>query len=299
MASWQMSAVSTFIRFAYKRHFATVRAGRSTLARAKGSSAPPRAVTKRYDVHHRLVRGFDVYVVRSAAAPPSRDAVIYLHGGAYTSEIVKQHWALIAYIARRSRLDVHVPIYGLAPRHHALEARDLVTTTIAGLTPDYRACYLLGDSAGGGLALLAAQAVAGRPGTPVAGLTAIAPWLDLSLSNPAIDDIEPGDPWLTRAGLRTIAEVWADGLPLTDARISPLYGDLAALPPLQVLVGTRDIAVADCRTLRDRLPAGVPLTYHEEIGAIHAYPLLPVPEAQVARRAIVDQIHATLGGTGT
>ena len=58
-------------------------------------------------------------------------------------------------------------------------------------------------------------------------------------------------------------------------------------------MGTRDITVADCRLLRDRIPAGAPLTYHEEPGAIHAYPMLPVPEAAVARRAIVAHIRAT------
>ena len=65
------------------------------------------------------------------------------------------------------------------------------------------------------------------------------------------------------------------------------------LPPLQILVGTRDITLPDCRLLRDRLPASVPLTYHEEVGAVHVYPLLPVPEARAGRQAIVDHIRAT------
>jgi monoterpene epsilon-lactone hydrolase len=300
MPSWQMTAVATFIRLAYKRRFATEEAGRSLLARPKGPSAPPRAVTKRYDVERGRTEGFDVYVVRSrrAGAPPGRrHSVVYLHGGAYTSEIVKQHWALIAHVADRSGCDVHVPVYGLAPHHHAPEALALVTRLISDLSPDDRTCYLVGDSAGGGLALAATQAVAATPGRPVAGLTIIAPWLDLSMSNPAIDAVERVDPWLTRAGLRPVADSWANGLPLTDPRLSPLYGDLADLPPLQLLVGTRDITLPDCRALRDRLPPDAAVAYHEEPDAIHAYPLLPVPEARAARQAIVDHIHATLRAT--
>ncbi len=291
MPSWQMRAVATVIRPFFKREFASEAAGHAMLARPKGSPAPTRAVTRRHRVDRRQVHGRDVYVVRPgrADAAPSARALVYLHGGAYTNAIVKQHWALIGHLAARTGCDVHVPLYGLAPAHHGLEALDLVTAVIGELSGDGRACYLVGDSSGGGLALLATQASPRR----VAGLTVIAPWLDLSMGNPGIAAVEPHDPWLSRAGLRPIADAWAHGLPLTDPRLSPLYGDLTELPPTQVLVGTRDITVADCRALRDRMPPGAPLTYHEEPGAIHAYPMLPVPEAAVARRAIVAHIRAT------
>lgn len=289
MASWQMRGVALFARLAYRRKFVTEAAGRRTLARAKGSSAPPRALARRFDVIQDQVRGFDVYRVRSRPAA-DRPVVIYLHGGAYTSEIVAQHWSLIGHLADRTGCDVHVPIYGLSPEYHGLQALELVTEVIRDLAGQGRRCYLAGDSAGGGLALLAAQATGGE----VAGLTLLAPWLDLTMSNPGIDAIEPYDPWLARPGLRPLAAAWTGGLALDDPRLSPIYGDLENLPPLQILVGTRDITLADCRTLRDRLPGSVPLTYHEEPGALHVYPLLPVPEARAGRQAIVRHIRETL-----
>ena len=297
MSSWQMQGVAAFVRLAYKRRFATEAAGRATLAKAKGRSAPPPGIRKRCAVAHRQVNGRDVYVLRSRrAAGPSEHSVVYLHGGAYASEIVKEHWALIAYLAEQTGHDVHVPIYGLAPQHHALEALDLATKLITDLSANGRRCYLTGDSSGGGLALLAAQAVAEDPGQPVAGLTVIAPWLDLTMTNPGIPAVERTDPWLTRAGLHPIAAAWAGGVPLTDPRLSPISGRLDNLPPLQVLVGTRDITLPDCRLLRDRATTpGTSLTYHEEPGAIHNYPLLPVPEARPGRQAIVAHIRATLG----
>jgi acetyl esterase/lipase len=287
--------VAAFVRLAYKRRYATESAGRKLLAKAKGRSSPPPGIRKRCVVAHRQVHGQDVYVLRSRrAAGPSEHSVIYLHGGAYTSEIVKEHWALVAHLAESTGCDVHVPIYGLAPQHHALEALGLVTKLITEQSGNGRRCYLAGDSAGGGLALLAAQAFAGDPAQPVAGLTAIAPWLDLTMSNPEIPAVERIDPWLTRAGLHPIAAAWAGGVPLTDPRLSPLYGRLDDLPPLQLLVGTRDITLPDCRALRDRLAPGTPLTYHEEPGAIHDYPLLPVPEAKPAREALIEHIRKSL-----
>jgi acetyl esterase/lipase len=75
-----------------------------------------------------------------------------------------------------------------------------------------------------------------------------------------------------------------------------MYGRLDDLPPVQVLVGTRDITVCDCRVLRDRIAPGASLTYHEEADAIHAYPLLPVPEARAARAAIVGHVRSAFAG---
>ncbi|MEV6300875.1 alpha/beta hydrolase [Actinoplanes sp. NPDC051861] len=280
MASWQMSVVAGFTRLVYRRRFVTEAAGHRTLARPKGSAAPPSFLTKRFEVTRENVWGFDVYRVRSGAGA-DRPVVVYLHGGAYTSEIVRQHWSLIGHIAGHTGCDVHVPIYGLAPRHHGLEALEFVTKAIRDLG---RPVYLAGDSAGGGLALLAAQA-----SENVVGMTLIAPWLDLTMSNPGIDAIEPHDPWLARPGLRPIADAWTGGLALDDPRLSPIYGNLSGLPPMQVLVGTRDITMADCRTLREKIPG---MTYVEVPGALHDYPLLPVPEARAGRRAIVEHIRS-------
>ncbi|KHD75784.1 alpha/beta hydrolase [Actinoplanes utahensis] len=291
MASWQMGVVAAFVRLVYRRRFLSEAAGLRTLRRSKGASAPPKSLTRAYAVSTTREHGFDLHRVRPSGAGTGV-TVLYLHGGAYTSEIVRQHWSLIGWLAGRTGHEVVVPIYGLAPAHQGLQALDFVTAVIAAETARGRRVYLAGDSAGGGLALLAAQAVGG-PAGGVAGVTAIAPWLDLSISNPEVDLIEPHDPWLKRPGLRPIAAAWAGDVPLRDPRLSPLFGDLSALPPLQILVGTCDITLADCRLLRDRLPAGVPLTYHEEPGAIHDYPLLPVPEARAGRSAIADHIRRT------
>lgn len=298
-----MRAVAGFTRLAYQRRFASEAAGLRALARPKGPSGPPAAIRRRYAVSTTRDHGFDLHRVRPPG-PATGVTVVYLHGGAYTSEIVSQHWALIGHLATRTGHEVIVPIYGLAPAHNGLQALAFVTAVIAAETGRGRRCYLVGDSAGGGLALLAAQAAGDGteprtgPAGAVAGVTAIAPWLDLSISNPEVDRIEPHDPWLRRPGLRPIAAAWADGVPLQDPRLSPIFGDLTRLPPVQILVGTRDITLPDCRLLRDRLPSTVPLTYHEQPGAVHVYPLLPVPEARGGRQAVIDHLSSVTGGPG-
>ena len=203
--------------------------------------------------------------------------MVYLHGVRYTNEIVEQQWGFVGHLARTVGCEVLVPVYGLAPAHHAPEALALVSDLLTDLVADGRRCVLAGDSAGGGLALAAAQLASPEVRHAVAGLVLIAPWVDLTMVNPAIDEIEPHDPWLTRAGLHPIARSWADGIPLDDPRVSPLHGELGGLPPVEVWVGTRDITLPDCRELGARMPAGAAFALHVEDGAIHDYPLLPAP----------------------
>ncbi|HET6969146.1 MAG TPA: alpha/beta hydrolase fold domain-containing protein, partial [Ornithinibacter sp.] len=219
MASWQMKAVALYVRWTRKKRYATEAAGLAFLHSVKGPSAPPtRDVLAACEVSTHQVQGRDVHVVRRRGATASGDTgvVVYLHGGAYTNEIVEQQWAFVAHLARRTGCDVHVPIYGLAPHHTATEALDLVTQVVEGVIAAGRACILAGDSAGAGLALVVAQQARREVRDRIAGLLLVAPWVDLAMTNPEIEAVEPTDPWLTRAGLHPIARSWAGELPVED-----------------------------------------------------------------------------------
>jgi acetyl esterase/lipase len=296
VASLQMRAVALYVRLTRKKRYATEDAGIAFLHSQKGPSDPPRDALARCQVTTHEVHGRDVHVVRRRGAATAKDGgvVVYLHGGAYTNEIVEQQWTFVAALARQTGCEVHVPVYGLAPHHSALEALDLVTDIVTGVVDAGRRCVLAGDSAGGGLALVAAQSAPTRVREGIAGLLLIAPWVDLTMTNPEIAEIEPTDPWLTRAGLHPIARSWAGELSVDDPRVSPLHGDLGDLPPVEVWVGTRDITLPDCRELGRRMPSGVPFALHVEDGAIHDYPLLPAPEGRAARREIAARVSSLL-----
>jgi len=299
MASWQMRAVALYVRATRKKRYATREAGLAFLHSAKGPSDPPAKALGDSRVSTHRVRGRDVHVVRGPGHTASAaGAVVYLHGGAYTNEVVDQQWAFVAALAARTGVEVHVPIYGLAPHHTASEAVDLVAEVVHGLVAQGRSVVLLGDSAGGGLALVAAQQAAPAVRQRVAGLLLIAPWIDLTMANPAVDAVEPTDPWLTRAGLHPIARSWAGDLALDDPVVSPLFGDLTGLPPVEVWVGTRDITAPDCRELERRMPDGAAFALHVEDGAIHDYPLLPTPEGRAASREIGERVTALLAASG-
>lgn len=68
---------------------------------------------------------------------------------------------------------------------------------------------------------------------------------------------------------------------------------MTTVPPIDLYVGDRDITVADCQLLRDRL-AQDHIRYHEERGAVNVYPLLPTPEGRAARRDTIAHIKTAL-----
>jgi acetyl esterase/lipase len=273
-----------------KRRYRSETSGRELLTHSIPPAPPPAELAGRRSVER--LAGFELDVVRPVVrrTAPAAGALVYLPGGAFVNGIATQHWSLIAFLAEATGHEVYLPRYGLAPRHTADEAMRFLDAVLARLRP-VGPLHLLGDSAGGNLALLLAQAYPGDPA--LAGLTLIAPWLDLAMGNPGVDAVEPTDPWLGRAGLRPIAAAWAGARDLRDPAVSPLFGRLDTLPPTQVYVGSRDITLPDCRLLAER--AGPTLELVVEQGSPHVYPLLPTPEGRRARDAIVRHVQRTLG----
>jgi acetyl esterase/lipase len=292
VTSWQTVAVRGYLRATRKKRYRTHEAGLRSMAHALPAAPAPDDLAGRITTG--ALGGGEVVTVRPRPdAVSGAGALVYLHGGAFVNGIQSQHWTLVAHLADRTGRDVHVARYPLAPAADVTDGEAFLAALHERLAPQ-APLHVLGDSAGGTLTLLLAQAHAGD-GT-IAGLTLIAPWLDLSMTNPAIDAVERRDPWLTRAGMLPIATHWAAGRGLTDATVSPLHGDLGGLPPTLVLVGSRDICRPDCDRLRELAPPTADLTVHVEPGSPHDYPLLPTPEGRRARNEITAHVLRTLSG---
>jgi monoterpene epsilon-lactone hydrolase len=296
MPSLQMRAVSVVLRLTRKRQMATVERARKRIEAPKGSSEPPAAVRKRHDVSSRQVEGFPCHTVAPRGTPATH-AAVYLHGGAYISEISAQHWTLVSRLADAG-VRVEVPSYGLAPQHTYREAYPFLAAVYQQLLTDIdaSAITLVGDSAGGGLALGFAQTLLETDLPQPRRLVLISPWLDLTLSNPGLDAVR--DPWLNSVGLAEAAKAWAGGDDPAGPRLSPLNGPLSGLAPIDVYVGTRELCLPDVLLLQDRCAtegAKPQITVCE--GAVHVYPLVPAPEGRAAARRIVEEMsHAVAAG---
>ena len=97
---------------------------------------------------------------RRSGAPARPGSILYLHGGAYCVGSPATHRALTSRLARVTGLPVFSADYRLAPEHPFPAALDDAVAAYRALRAD-GPVILIGDSAGGGLAL--APMCPGRP----------------------------------------------------------------------------------------------------------------------------------------
>jgi acetyl esterase/lipase len=224
-----------------------------------------------------------------------RGNVVYAHGGGWVHEIAPQHWALCAAVAAEAGAAVTIAIYPLIPFGTAAQVVQGFVELVLANRETYGNVCLAGDSAGGQIALSSALVLRDDHGVRLPGTLLIAPALDLSLTNPEIEVVQPRDPWLGVPGTRVLIEHWRGDLEIADPRVSPLVADLRGLGPLTVFCGTDDILHPDTRLLVDAARgAGVAVDYHEGRGLPHVYPLTPTPEGRAARGVIIERLRSSL-----
>jgi acetyl esterase/lipase len=250
--------------------------------------APPARLDGDVDVVIHWRGTWAIYEVSPRHVAPVGDA-LYLHGGAYIYEITSIHWNLVARLASATSTRFTVPVYPLAPRATASDVVPTATDIVADLINEVgtNGLALMGDSAGGGMALAVAMQLRDR-GLPAPRHTVlISPWLDVSMSDPSIPALDRVDPILAPAGLKVAASMYRGTLDERDPLVSPIHGELRDLGPITMFSGTHDILNADARRLVHlAAETGLSLDYREAPGMIHAYPLLPMPEGERARKAI-------------
>lgn len=279
-----------------KHRFSSAQALHEEIRRRRkiGRADPSPRLLARHEISMELVAGVEVYTVRPRGTGSGRQ-ILYLHGGGYVFDIVSQHWDFIGKLVDALGATVIVPIYPLAPEH---TYRDV----FAGMLPLYdqivqrqppASLTVMGDSAGGGMALALAQ-IARDSGRALPGrLVLMSPFVDATGSNPGIDALEPLDPMLSKPGGIECGRVYAGGDPVTLPQVSPIYGSLRDLPPVTLFIGTHDVLLPDCRAFRLLAQEqGLPLRYYEYEGMFHVWMLLPMPEADAAFAQIVAAVQA-------
>ena len=220
----------------------------------------------------------------------SGGALIYLHGGAYVYPMVAGQWGVVEGLIDRTGLPVIIPDYPLAPNHTAAEAFDFVQPIIDEAQAEFGRVILFGDSAGGGLALSLAMQRRDTGARQVDGLVLYAPWVDVTMTNPRIEEVQRRDRVLRVPGLAWAGRAWAADLDPTDPRVSPLYGDPAGLPPMRIFQGDADILGPDTiEFARKAARAGVDVRLRVEPDGFHVYvlgvPIIPEAEAALDRSA--------------
>lgn len=226
------------------------------------------------------------------------DAVIlFLHGGGYIAGSPKTHRSFSSWLARESKVPVMSLDYRLAPEHVFPSALDDAVIAAQSLARRGLRVVLAGDSAGAGLAIATALRLRDEGESFVRGLVLICPLTDLTETSESLRTNEHSEPLL---GLRHRARVvgsYAGATPLTHPYLSPVYANLAGLPPMIVEASRMEVLWDDARRFVEAArSAGCEVAFHPHDGLAHDWQLMvPItPESVTSTRRLGAWVAARM-----
>jgi acetyl esterase/lipase len=184
--------------------------------------------------------------------------LLYLHGGGYVVGSANAYRLFVSHLATRLKARVLVPEYRVAPENPfpaAFEDAVAAYRWLLNQGIDTQSLAIAGDSCGGGLTI-ATLATARDAGLPMAaGAFVISPWVDLEVSGESGISKAKEDKILEVAALQGMAGAYLGATSPRTPSASPLYANLAGLPPLLIQVGSSEILLDDANRLAARAGA--------------------------------------------
>jgi monoterpene epsilon-lactone hydrolase len=233
--------------------------------------------------------------------PRPKRAILYLHGGGYCIGSPYSYRVMTGALAKSSGIAVYAPDYRLAPENPHPAALDDALAAWHGLVAQGfmpRSIAVVGDSAGGGLAVSMCLALRNSRERLPGALALISPWIDLAGTGEAFVARAQRDPMLSPDGLRRWAREYLGELAPDHPACSPLYAELGGLPPTLIHVGTEEVLHTDSiRLAAHARRAGVDVRLREFEGLWHDFHLHVglLRESGVAIRDIAEFIQQHLG----
>ena len=237
------------------------------------------------------------------SAPESRleRVILYLHGGSFAFRFPNAHAALASRLCRRLGARALIPDYRLAPENPFPAAPEDCHAAYRGLLAqgiDPGSLVLLGDSAGGNLALVTIHRAraAGEPLPSCAVL--LSPALDCTLTSPSMADYDGRDPMLQLSTLLVLRRCYVPSPhQYTDPEVSPLFTDFSGFPPLFLQAGSTEMLRDEAIRGADKAhAAGVDVELELWPGAPHAFQIAEfLPEATLAIHHIARFVRMRTG----
>jgi salicylate hydroxylase len=232
-----------------------------------------------------------------AVDAPGGNVVLHFHGGGYLIGSAKGSLEYASRLAGAVDGTCYTVDYRLAPEHpYPAAIDDAVASYRALLARGIPASSILvsGESAGGGLAVALVLALRSAGDPLPAAIFAAAPFADLTLSGPSVRAFNGDDPVANRDLLTFMGASYFQGHEPTDPLVSPLFGDLAGLPPLFLTASQGEVLLSDTTRLAERAKkAGVDVTLRVVEDSVHVYPIFPfLPET----KATMDEVAAWARG---
>ena len=246
--------------------------------RIEDAREAPEAIREAHTVVDERIAGVDCTWIN----PEDRanGLIVSLHGGRYIVGPGAAHWGWFSTLCRETGQAGLLIRYSRAPEATYPTALNEVLGAVRTLDGPWQ---IIGDSAGGGLALATAFSLrdAGEP-LPTA-MVLSSPWLDITMAHPEQAANAHIDPMMGIPALDHYARAYAGGTDRRHPHLSPLFGDPTGLPPMLITVGTAELFLFETRDWKAKCDAaGTPCNVIEMDGAIHDFAIMLalMPEAR-------------------
>ena len=198
-------------------------------------------------------------------ADESTPVLLYLHGGGFIACSPETHRPLVSSLVRRVEGEAFVPAYRLAPEHPHPAALHDVIGAYRHLVHERRVAasriVIVGDSAGGGLALALVMSLRDGGEPLPAGVVMFSPWTDLSGTSPSLEENSDRCAMFAGETIRRASQFYLGGIDPTHPLVSPLFGDFGGLPPLLLHASQDEVLRDDAVRVAERArEAGVDVT---------------------------------------
>jgi epsilon-lactone hydrolase len=239
--------------------------------------------------------------VRPGQCQAQDRVLLYLHGGGYVSCSPKTHRPITAALARLLKCPVFALDYRLAPEHVFPAAVDDTAAAFhwlvkSGVAPGNIA--LVGDSAGGGLAVATMLRLRAQSQPLPACAVLLSPWVNLTgvggyRNAGSCSMFQPSD-------VVTFAKLYLRGASAESGEASPLFADLRGLPPFLIHASSTELLMDDAVRLHEKArSSGVKSTLSIYPGLPHVWHIFipAIPEAKHALLQIADFISLAWSGS--
>lgn len=224
----------------------------------------------------------------------TRSALLYLHGGGYALGSIKSHRAAAGQIAEAGKIRTLIIDYRRPPENPFPAALQDALSAYNWLRKNgYQKIIIMGDSAGGGLALSTAISLRDDQAPLPLLVICLSPLIDVECTGESVITNARRDPWLT-TGMKTLFNYYVGQNNPRNPLISPMYADFRNLPPIVIHVGTDEILLSDSTRLVEKAKdAGVDIQIKIWPGMWHIFPFFApfVPESLQAVTEIGNTIR--------
>ncbi|MDR4968234.1 MAG: alpha/beta hydrolase [Acholeplasmataceae bacterium] len=250
---------------------------------------PKKSMLKSYDIKTKGMLTREILILKPKENVKNV-VVLYLHGGAYLHGFQSIHWTWINHLLKQTHATIIAPDYPLIPKT-VNDAYDLLIPLYESIIEDYpnHKIIIMGDSAGGGLALGLTQVLVQKIIQLPDHIILLSPWLDVTLEDLRVLEIDKKDPILNINALKKAGKLYQGTLDLKDPKLSPIYGNFKNFPGITVFSGTHDLLYPNTLRLIETLGDKITTHLYEEM--MHVWMFFGLPESKKALKEVIDIIH--------